>query len=65
VGAAVRYAAWGIRASVGNHFALMATAIVVATVGAAVRFAPPQARMLVSARSFTVAENGLRLTIAG
>jgi hypothetical protein len=55
----------GIRASVGNHFALMATAIVVATVGAAVRFAPPQARMLVSARSFTVAENGLRLTIAG
>jgi cytochrome P450 len=50
---------------VGNHFALMATVIVLATVGAAVRFAPPQAEMRVSARSFTVAENGLRLTIVG
>jgi enediyne biosynthesis protein E7 len=47
---------------VGNHFALMATAIVVATIAPAVRFAPP-AELRVSARSFTVAEHGLRLRL--
>lgn len=47
---------------VGNHFALMATAIVVATIAPTVRFARP-AEVRVSARSFTVAENGLRLRL--
>jgi cytochrome P450 len=50
---------------VGNHFALWATAIVVATVGAAVRLAVPPTEVQVSARSFTIAENGLHLTING
>jgi enediyne biosynthesis protein E7 len=49
----------------GNHLALAATTIVVATVCAAVRFAAPQTEVRVSARSFLIAENGLRLTIGG
>lgn len=47
----------------GNHFALMATVIVVASVCAAVRFQEAPADARVSARSFTVAENGLPLTV--
>lgn len=48
---------------VGNHFALMATAIVVATVAEAVRFGPPAAAPVVSARSFTVPVGGIPLRI--
>jgi enediyne biosynthesis protein E7 len=48
---------------VGNDFALMATAIVIATVVPAVRLQPPAQDMRVSARSFTVPDGGLRLRL--
>jgi cytochrome P450 len=49
---------------VGNDFALMATAIVIATIAPAVRLHPPAQEVTVSARSFTVPEGGLRLRLA-
>jgi cytochrome P450 len=49
---------------VGNDFALMATAIVIATVAPAVHLHPPAQEVTVSARSFTVPEGGLRLRLA-
>jgi len=48
---------------IGNHFALAATAIVLATLAPSVRFAPPAAEPTVGARSFTVAEGGLPLRL--
>ena len=48
---------------VGNHFALMATAIVIATVAQAVRLGPPAAAPVVSARSFTVPVGGIPLPV--
>jgi len=48
---------------VGNHFALMATAIVVATVIPAVQFSPPVPEVSVATRSFTIPDGGLRLRI--
>lgn len=48
---------------IGNHFALAATAIVLATLAPAVRFAPPASEPRVGARSFTVAEGGLPLVL--
>jgi cytochrome P450 len=49
---------------VGNDFALMATAIVIATVAPAVHLHPPAQEVTVSARSFTVPEGGLQLRLA-
>jgi cytochrome P450 len=49
---------------VGNDFALMATAIVIATVAPAVRLHPPVQEVPVSARSFTVPEGGMPLRLA-
>jgi enediyne biosynthesis protein E7 len=48
---------------VGNDFALMATAIVIATVVPAVRLHPPAQEVRVSARSFTVPQGGLPLRL--
>lgn len=48
---------------VGNDFALMATAIVIATVVPAVHLHPPARDVPVSARSFTVPEGGLPLRL--
>lgn len=49
---------------VGNDFALMATAIVIATVLPAVHLHPPTHDIRVSARSFTVPDGGLQLRLA-
>jgi cytochrome P450 len=48
---------------VGNDFALMATAIVIATVLPAVHLHPPTRDVLVSARSFSVPDGGLLLRL--